>query len=278
MSGRGRAPSAVLVLAHRAFLEAVRGRAAPLTAGVFAILALALSWAGLAGGGVLRLQALHRTALTLVSLLLYLVPLLAVVQGATALSGSGGWLPMLMAQPVSRAQIVVGEFLGRWAAVAASVSLGVVAGCAVVWLAAGGDLAALGLLVGIAVLLGGAFTAAGVAAGAAMPSRAAALAASLGVWFAAVVAYDLAVVALTAVVSGPALEPLLVAAAAANPVDAARVVALGAFLGETLFGATGAAVRALLGPAGGAALVGATAVWTAAALAAGVAFFSRRET
>ena len=77
--------------------------------------------------------------------------------------------------------------------------------------------------------------------------------------------------------SGPALEPLLVAAAAANPVDAARVVALGAFLGETLFGATGAAVRALLGAAGGAALVGATAVWTAAALTAGVAFFSRRE-
>lgn len=270
--------SAVLVLARRAFLEAVRGRAAPLTALVFALLTLALSWTGLAAGGVLRLQALSRTALTLVSLLLYLVPLLALVQGATALSGSGGWLPMLMAQPVSRGQIVVGEFLGRWAAAAASVSVGVTAGSAAVWLGAGGDPAALGLLVGITVLLAGAFTAAGVAAGAAMPSRAAALAAALGLWFAAVVAYDLVVVGLTAVISGPALEPLLVAAAAANPVDAARVVALGAFLGETLFGATGAAVRTLLGPAGGIALLGATLVWTAAALGVGIAFFSKRET
>ncbi|HEY7529656.1 MAG TPA: ABC transporter permease subunit [Gemmatimonadota bacterium] len=270
-------PRAVPILARRAFLEAVRGRSAPLTAAVFALLALALSWAGLAPGGVLRFQALSRTALALVSLLLYLVPLLALVQGATALSGSGGWLPMLAAQPVSRAQIVLGEFLGRWAAAAGAVSVGLAAGCSVVWLGAGGDPAALGLLLGLAVLLAGVFTAAGVAAGAASPSRAAALALALGLWFAAVVAYDLAIVGITATVSGPALEPLLLAAAAANPVDAARIVALGAFLGDTLFGATGAAAHRLLGPAGSAALVGAAAAWTAAALTAGIRLFSRRE-
>lgn len=269
--------SPVLVIGGRTCADALRGRAGLFQAALFGVLTLLISYVGLVGGGVLGFQALNRTALSLVSLLLYLVPLVALVQGAGALSRRGGWLELLMAQPVGRGQIVVGEFLGLWLAVAGAVGGGILVGSAGVWLAAGGDPSALGLLVALALGLSLVFVALGLAIGAALPRRGAALAAALGVWFACVVLYDLGIVALTAILEGGRLERLLVLAAAANPVDAARIVALGAFVGQTLFGATGAAVESLLGPAGRLTLVAVVALWTLVALAAAVRLFKRRE-
>jgi Cu-processing system permease protein len=269
--------SAVLVIARRAFGDALRGRTVLFFGLMFGALTLALSYFGLAAGGVLGFQALNRTALSLVSLLLYLVPLVALVQGAAALSGRSGWLELLMAQPVSRGQIVVGEFLGIWAAVGGAVTAGVSAGAGVVWLRAGGDPNALGLLAGTALGLSGVFVAAGLALGAAFPGRPAALAVALGVWFFCVVLYDLLIVGLTALLEGGALERLLVLAAAVNPIDAARIVALGAFVGETLFGATGAAVEALLGTPGRLLLAAVMVLWSIVSLATAVALFRRRE-
>jgi Cu-processing system permease protein len=269
--------SAALVIGRRTCADALRGRAGLLQVLVFAALTLLISYAGLVSGGILGFQALSRTALSLVSLLLYLVPLVAVVQGAGALSKRGGWLELLMAQPVSRRQIVIGEFLGLWLAAGGSIACGVAAGSAGVWLRAGGDPGALGMLLALALGLAMVFTAVGLALGAVFAQRGTALAAALGVWFACVVLYDLCIVGLTALLEGGSLERILVLAAAANPVDAARILALGAFVGRTLFGATGAAVTALLGPAGRLILSGVMVAWVAISLVVAVRLFERRE-
>ncbi len=269
--------SPVLVIAGRTCADALRGRAGLFQATLFGVLTLLISYVGLAAGGILGFQALNRTALSLVSLLLYLVPLVALVQGAGALSERGSWMEILMSQPVSRGQIVVGEFLGLWLAVGGAVAGGVATGSAWVWLRAGGDPSALGLLVALALGLSMVFVALGLAIGAAFQRRVTALAAALGAWFSFVVLYDLGVMGLTAVLQGDRLERILVLAAAANPVDAARIVALGSFVGQTLFGATGAAVESLLGPAGRLALVAVMGLWTIGSLVAAMALFHRRE-
>ena len=110
------------------------------------------------------------------------------------------------------------------------------------------------------------------------PDRVRAMAVALGLWLLLVVAYDLAVLGATAVLSGLPLEAVLFPALLVNPVDLARVLVTLAVGSGALLGPTSAVLAKLFGATWGIALgVVVLALETVVPLWVAVRVFRRRD-
>lgn len=116
----------VVIVARRELREALRNRWLWSFAVAFAILALAVSRAGMSSAGYASLGGFGRTAASLINAVLLFVPLIGLVVGAGALAGERerGTLLYLMAQPISRTELFWGKALGSAMAVFAALALG----------------------------------------------------------------------------------------------------------------------------------------------------------
>ncbi len=113
-------------IAQRELREALRNKWLWFYAGAFAVLAYALSQAGLTSSGYAGLGGFGRTAASLINALLLFVPLIGLSVGAGALAADRehGTLLYLLAQPVSRAEVFFGKALGAALAVIMALALG----------------------------------------------------------------------------------------------------------------------------------------------------------
>src|SRR6266542_3660938 len=110
------ASGAVVAIAGAEFRAALRGRLVQGFAALFALLAIGISLAGLGASGQLLVQGFVRSAVSLLTLSLYLLPLLGLVVGAHAFGAEDGGTEMLLVQPVSRLTVLLGRTLGLAAA------------------------------------------------------------------------------------------------------------------------------------------------------------------
>lgn len=275
----GTRTDAVRAIAAQELRATLRGRMLQGFSLLFALLAVGIALAGLGGSGQLMVQGFPRTAVSLLTLSLYLLPLLGLVLGASALGGEDGGTELLLAQPVGRGEVLLGRALGLGAA------LGLVAlagfGGAGLLVAALAGTAGLGgyLLVAAgctavgAVGLGG-----GVLLGVLLRRRGAAVGWALGAWFAAAVLYDLAAIGVLQLAGSGQPGPWLVALLALNPIDGVRALGLVGLGADVLLGPTGAALQRLLGGGPGLATVlGSLALWLLAPLAAAGLLYRRRD-
>ena len=122
----------VFTLAHRELRDALRSRWFILYTLAFAALGLGVSYVSATGAGAAGLAGFGRTSAGLINLVLLVVPLMALSAGAGSIASDRerGMLAYLLAQPVSRTEVLIGKFLGLAAALLASICLGfgVVAG------------------------------------------------------------------------------------------------------------------------------------------------------
>jgi Cu-processing system permease protein len=123
---------------------------------VFTLLALALSLLSLSGAAMFGFAGFGRTAASLINLVLLIVPLMGLTIGAQSLAGEReqGTLAYLLAQPVSRAEVLLGKLLGLSAALLAALLIGF--GVAAALLAWQGGIVAVeqyAMLVGFSLLL-----------------------------------------------------------------------------------------------------------------------------
>lgn len=271
--------SAIRALAADEFRTAFRGSLIPGTAALFGLIALGISLAGLGASGSVVLQGYARTSVSILGLALYVVPLLGLLAGSTALSRSRGEMELLLAQPVDRREILVGRWLGLAAALAVGIGAGfAVPGIAVAVIAGGGGIIAYLLVVFCSLYLCVVALGAGTLVGVGAPGRGAAAARAVGVWLAAVVLYDLGAIGLLQILGdgqpGPALLGLLVL----NPIDAVRTVVLSVLGAETLLGPSGMALRRMLTGPGAVALLGCAFVgWLVIPAAAAFRRFMRHD-
>ena len=273
--------SPVALCARQELVLAARSRWTQIFAAVFGALALAVAASGyvLSGGGGLEDYA--RTATSLASLVILLVPVTALVIGILALASDRGATEILFSQPVSRRAILFGRLLGLFVALAAAQAIGLGgAGLVIFWRAGSSGLAAYGILFVGSLAATAIFLAiAAVLASGGAVRRARALAVALIVWFGTVILFDVAVLAgATLLRSGPASR-LLVTAVLVNPADAVRTGILLGIQGPTAFGSASLALlRFTRGPAGAAVLLGAsTLFWILAPLALAVRRIERAD-
>ncbi|HEX3235666.1 MAG TPA: ABC transporter permease subunit [Gemmatimonadales bacterium] len=278
-SSRRRAADAVLVIAGAELRAALRGRLLQGFAALFAVLAIGISLAGLGASGQVLVQGFVRTATSLLTLSLYLLPLLGLVVGAYTFGSEDGGTEMLLVQPVSRLTVLLGRALGLAAALGgvAVVGFGIAGG--VVGGFAGRDGLAAYLTVALGTTaVGWAALAAGILIGVVARRRPAAIGAALAAWLCAAVLYDLLAIALLQFTGSGEPGAYLVTLLAMNPVDGIRALGLVTLGADVLLGPTGAAMQQALGPGGGAVLIlGSLGAWCVLPVALAAWLYGRRD-
>jgi Cu-processing system permease protein len=116
----------IFALGTRELREALRSRWFLLYSLAFTLLGLAVSFVSASGAGGAGLSGFGRTSAGLVNLVLLVVPLMALTAGAGAIASDRerGMLQYLLAQPVSRFEVVVGKYVGIAVALFAALCLG----------------------------------------------------------------------------------------------------------------------------------------------------------
>ncbi len=116
----------VWTIARKELHDALRNRWFLLFTVAFGGLALALSMLVQPGGSHLRLSGYSRTAASLINLVLLFIPLIGLTMGASNLAGEQetGALNYLLAQPVTRPEVLLGKYVGLSIALVASLSVG----------------------------------------------------------------------------------------------------------------------------------------------------------
>jgi len=246
---------------------------------LFAGLVLGLSYFGLAQSREVGLQGFARVTLSLMNLVLLIVPLTGLLLGVTSLTGGGETLPLLLAQPVTRGEVLAGKYLGLCLALGVAQALGFGGGGLVIALNAGADqLPGFAALTLVSIALGTLSIATALAIASLLPDRLRALSAALLLWLLLVVAYDLVVLGATALLRGLPLEAVLFPTLLLNPVDLSRVMVTLALGSGSLFGPTSAVLVRLFGSHMGLALGAVTLVAeTAIPLAIAARVFRRRD-
>jgi Cu-processing system permease protein len=248
-------------------------------AALFAAFVLGLSFFGLAQSREVGFQGFARVTLSLLNLVLFMVPLTGLTLGVTSITGGGESLALLLAQPVTRGEVMAGKFLGLGAALGVAQALGFGGGGLIVALNAGVDqVPGFLALTGLSLLLGWLNLAAALCIAAVWTDRLKAMSAALLLWLLMVVAYDLVVLGATTLLRGLPLQAVLFPAMLANPVDLVRVLTTLAVGSGALFGPTSAVLMKMFGGVGGVTLgLAVLLAETAIPLALGTARFRRRD-
>ncbi len=273
--------NAVLALALEEFREGLRNRWVVGAIILFATLSLSLAFLGSTPVGELKVSRLAVTVVSLASLSVYLVPLIALALSFDTLVGERerGTLLLLLTYPVARWQVVIGKYLGQVLILGLAIALGY--GCAGLVLAlvddeTAGGWRAYGAMMVSSWLLGCVFAALGCLISALVRQRATAMGLAIGLWLAMVLVYDLAVLGLLMADTEQRLSaPMFSALMTLNPADAYRVFNLTTLDGSALVSGVGT-LGAQSSPSTGL-LLGSLVIWTILPLLAALFVFKRQE-
>lgn len=272
----------IVIIAGKEIQEGLRNRWVLATTLLLLALSLTLSFLGSAPTGNVGVRALDVVIVSLSSLTIFLLPLIALLISYDAIVGEvdRGTMLLLLSYPVARWQVMLGKFIGHLAILAFATILGYGASAAA--LAVTGATIdpeswfAFGRLIASSVLLGAAFVAIGYLISAKVRDRGTAGGIAIGVWLLLVLLYDMAILGILVadqgrMLSANALNVLLLL----NPADAYRMFNLAGSAGvSSLAGMAGVAESLTLPPL---LLVATLALWVLLPLAAATAIFSRRE-
>jgi Cu-processing system permease protein len=240
------------VVAREEFRQALESRWLFGFTALLTALVLGLSFFGMAQSREVGFQGFARVTLSLMNLVLFIVPLTGLMLGVTSVTGGSGALPLLLAQPVSRREVLAGKLVGLGAALTVAQLVGFGGGGVVVALSAGADqVRGFAALTGLSIALGWLMVSTSLMIAVLRPDRLKAMSTALFLWLLLVVAYDLVVLGATSMLGGLPLQRVLVPALLLNPVDIARVLTTLAVGSGALFGPTSAVLMKLSGTSAG---------------------------
>jgi Cu-processing system permease protein len=260
---------AITTIARQELVINIRNRWTLVFAGVFGFLVLAISYFGLVTAGTVGFQGFARTSASLLNMVLYIIPLVALTMGTLSFTSEKSASELLFSQPVTRGEILVGKFLGLFASIFTAMLIGF--GLAGVIIAAkAGNEGALRypLLIGFSLLLALIFLSLSAFISSICRRKSKAFGIALFVWFFFVLFYDLVVIGATFLFKERTANAFLFGSLFGNPVDMVRVASLMTLNGKDIFGVGGAALLRFLGGEGPGVvlLLAALAVWVVAPL------------
>ena len=218
--------NAIVSLAVNELRLGLRNRWVALAILLLGGLALALALLGTAPAGTSGVDRLTAMSVSLASLSIYLLPLIALLLAHDAIAGEQerGTLLLLLTYPMPRWQLLAGKFLGHGLVLALATVIGYGLAALALW---GGSAAGLGVfarMLGSSLLLALAFLAVGYAISAWCSEASAAAGVALVAWLGLVLLYDLGLLGLlVADQNGWLGSQTLPALLLANPADAYRL-------------------------------------------------------
>lgn len=271
----------VLLIAGKEIRDGLRNRWIVAMTALLALFALTLAFLGAAPTGAVKVSPLVVVIVSLSSLSIFLLPLIALLLSYDAIVGEleRGTLALLLAYPVARWQVVLGKFLGHLAVIAFATIVGYGAAGVTLSFVAGSGTAGWGAfaaMIGSSILLGAAFVAIGYLVSVLVRERGTAGGIAIGIWLVFVLIYDMALLGVLVADQGRTLGAGAVnALLLLNPTDTFRLLNLAGTANVSAFaGMAGLAGEVRIGPA---VLSGVLLAWIAVPLAAATALFARRQ-
>lgn len=218
-----------------------------------------------------------RAQLSLVSVVLFVVPLVAVVFGTVYLYNAREFIELLLAQPLTRRSMYGGLYLGLTGPLVLAFAVGLTAP----FLLRGLDRDTLGAflsLLGAGTVLTCIFSAVATLIAVRCEDRLRGLGSAIGAWLLLTVIYDGFVLFILSVFSDHALERATLGLMMANPIDIARVMLLLRFDGAAMLGYTGAVFLTFFSGAQGAVVtLAALTLWVVVPVMLGARLFQRKD-
>lgn len=240
--------NAIRTIARQELVINIRNRWTLVFAAVFGVLVLAISYFGLVTGGNVGFQGFARTSASLLNLVLYIVPLVALVMGTHSFTSQTSSSELLFSQPVTRGEILLGKFLGLFASIFIATLIGFGLAGIIIAAKAGTEGAwRYPPFVLFSLLLALIFLSLSALISAICQLKDKALGVALFAWFFFVLFYDLLVIGGTLLFKEHTANSLIFGSLFGNPVDMVRVASLMTLNGKDTFGAGGAALLRFLG-------------------------------
>jgi Cu-processing system permease protein len=217
----------ILTIAFKELRDRLSNRWVLAVALVFTVFALVIAYFGGAQQGAVGLRSIEATIASLVSLVIYLIPLIALLLGFDAVVGERerGSLDLLLALPVTRLEVLLGKYLG----LAAALTLSTLAGFGLVALLLVGQIGMAGLepylgFMFSSVLLGLAFLSLAVMLSVLARDRTRASGLAIALWFFFVLVFDLLLLGLLVAGGGEAAGQWFPYLLLFNPADVFRIL------------------------------------------------------
>ncbi|HEX9423966.1 MAG TPA: ABC transporter permease subunit [Pyrinomonadaceae bacterium] len=265
---------AITTIARQELVINIRNRWTIVFAGVFGVLVLAISYFGLVTGGAVGFQGFARTSASLLNMVLYIIPLVALTMGTLSFTSEKSASELLFSQPITRGEILVGKFLGLFASIFTATLIGFgLAGIIIAAQAGSEGALRYPAFIGFSLLLALIFLSLSTFISAVCRRKTKAFGVALFVWFFFVLFYDLIVIGATFLFKERTANAFIFGSLFGNPVDMVRVASLMTLNGKDIFGAGGAALLRFLGGEGLSIvlLLVALSIWVVAPL-----FFAQR--
>lgn len=248
---------------------------------VLGTLALSLTLLGSAPTGSIRASALDISVISLASLSVYLIPLIALMLSFDALVGEfeRGTMMLLLTYPVTRWQVIIGKFIGHVLILFIAILVGYGGAILIMTVATGGSLEGWQAYVSMmasSLILGAIFIALGYLVSVLVRERATAAGAAIGLWLIFVVLYDLLLFGALLVDEGQMIgQQLFSMLMLVSPTDTYRILNLSMFDGVSQAAgiagvASGAGLSATV-------LLSVMLLWVVVPLIATLMVFQRRE-
>lgn len=226
--------SPTLTVIKKELKDSLRNRWVIAATLLLAILALSLGFLGSTpAGGNVKADLLTVTVVSLSSLSIFLIPLIAMLLSHDALIGEieRGTMSLLLSYPISRTQVLAGKFIGHLLVLTLATTIGYGLAGLALQLGSGGFSAAgwgpLVLLIVASILLGAAFMSIGYLISAWAKERATAAGVAIAVWLFFVVIFDMAILGVLVADSKQAITAnILEVILLFNPTDIYRLLNL----------------------------------------------------
>ena len=269
------------ILAMKELRDGLRNRWIAAAIIVLGTLALVLSLLGSAPTGSVKASAMDISVISLASLRVYLIPLIALMLSFDALVGEfeRGTMMLLLTYPVTRWQVIMGKFLGHVLILFIAISAGYGGAMLIMTLATDASMdgwQAYVSMMAISLLLGAIFIALGYLLSVLVKERATAAGASIGLWLVFVVLYDLLLFGALLVDEGQLIsQQLFSMLMLISPTDTYRILNLSMFDGVSqAAGIAGVASEAGMSST---LLISVMLLWIITPLIATLLVFQRRE-
>lgn len=251
-------------IARQELLVNIRNKWTVIFAGVFGLLIVGISYIGIMAEGFSGMQNFTRTSASMLNLVLYIVPLVALIMGTLSFTSDRGTTELLFSQPVFRSEVLLGKILGLFYSLSLSMLAGfLVAGGIILSVTGEEGMLQYGLFVLLSLLLALVFLVIAVVIATANKRKSRSFGIALFAWFFFVLFYDLIVLGISLFFKGQTANYILFLSLFGNPVDMVRVASLIILDNVSIFGAAGAALLRFLGGSGMsiALLVGSLFMW-----------------
>ena len=261
----------IYVIAKREFLDAVRNRWFFFFAILFIILDSTVSYSGITNVGD---RTFLRAAISLLNLSLILVPLMALIMGANSFTGARESWELLLIQPISRREAMLGKYIGLAVAITATLLLGFCAAGVILVMNIGyEEISHFLLLIALSVLLAFVFLSIATLVSIILGEKAKSIGISFVLWFWFVIIYDFILVAITL-----SFGQIVIALLFLNPADLVRTTLITTLGSAALIGPAGAVLNNTFGSSTGLILsVTVLLVWLILPLILALFIFERRD-